>query len=327
MTNSMPEVSVVMITYGHEKFIEKAIKGVFAQQTGFPVELIIADDHSPDRTAEVVRNAVAGAPDHVKVLYTRHVKNKGMMPNFRWAVAQATGKYIALCEGDDYWIDPLKLQKQVRILEDRSDVHFVYTDSDRYHTATGKWDRALFAKGIMPRATTFEAHLEQRGYLAPHTWLFRRSTLVENLPSEGSSDGTFELALDMLALGVVYYLDEVTAVKNELPGSASNPVGYAGVFAYQRGVLESQARYAEKYGTAEALKYRILSGGYLRLLPGALRLSENNFIEEARDFFTARGINFDELLEISRRAARLEQLSLNPVYRFLKRVLPVFSGT
>ncbi|MBG6187903.1 glycosyltransferase [Flavobacterium sp. CAN_S2] len=111
------QVSVVMITYGHEKYIAEAINGVFMQENDFQVELIIANDCSPDGTDEVVKKLLYKAPANVTVKYTRHGKNLGMMPNFIWALQQAKGKYIALCEGDDYWTDPLKLQKQVDFLE------------------------------------------------------------------------------------------------------------------------------------------------------------------------------------------------------------------
>lgn len=116
-----PKVSVVMITYGHEKYIQQAIEGVFMQKTNFPVELIIANDWSPDNSDEVISNIINNTPENITVNYTRHEKNIGMMPNFLWALKDAKGEYIALCEGDDYWIDPLKLQKQVDFLDKNPD--------------------------------------------------------------------------------------------------------------------------------------------------------------------------------------------------------------
>ncbi len=109
-------VSVVMITYNHKNFIKKAIEGVLMQQCNYPLELIIADDASPDNTQQVV-TSFKNHPNSHWIKYTKHQENKGMMPNFLWAVSQAQGKYIALCEGDDYWTDPYKLQKQVDFLE------------------------------------------------------------------------------------------------------------------------------------------------------------------------------------------------------------------
>ena len=119
MNSVLPKVSVVTITYGHEKYITETLDGVLMQQYPGPIEFIIANDHSPDKTDEVVKTYFQEhpAPENFEIKYTRHPENKGMMPNFIWALEQATGKYIALCEGDDYWTDPLKLQKQVDFLE------------------------------------------------------------------------------------------------------------------------------------------------------------------------------------------------------------------
>ena len=114
-------VSIIMITYGHEKYIKEAIKGVFIQRTSFSVELIIANDCSPDHTDEVVHKFLKNTPSNITVKYSRHDENKGMNENFLWALEQASGKYIALCEGDDYWTDPHKLQKQVDFLEANSE--------------------------------------------------------------------------------------------------------------------------------------------------------------------------------------------------------------
>lgn len=131
-------VSVIMITYGHEKYIEEAINGVFIQQTDFPVELIIANDCSPDQTDEVVKSLLRRAPENITVRYTKHQTNKGMNANFLWAASQATGKYIALCEGDDYWTDPLKLQKQVDFLEENEEYSAVISDRITKYIENGK---------------------------------------------------------------------------------------------------------------------------------------------------------------------------------------------
>lgn len=116
-----PLVSVVMITYGQEKYITQAINGVFIQKTNFPVELIIANDCSPDNSDIVIKETIKNAPENIRVNYIRHEKNIGMNPNFLFALKQAQGKYIAICEGDDYWIEPTKLQKQVDFLEQNPD--------------------------------------------------------------------------------------------------------------------------------------------------------------------------------------------------------------
>jgi glycosyltransferase involved in cell wall biosynthesis len=108
-------VAVLMITYKQQEFIAQAIEGVLTQKTNFPFKLFIGDDASPDETPQVVELCRNKFPD--KVAYVRNAKNMGMMPNFIQLYSKASAKYIAMCEGDDYWTDPYKLQKQVDFLE------------------------------------------------------------------------------------------------------------------------------------------------------------------------------------------------------------------
>lgn len=125
MSTDLPKVSVVTITYGHEKYITETLDGVLMQQYDGPVEFIIANDNSPDATDQVMKKYFLEkpAPRNFEIKYTKHETNKGVMSNFLWSLKQASGKYIALCEGDDYWIDPLKLQKQVVTLENNPTIN------------------------------------------------------------------------------------------------------------------------------------------------------------------------------------------------------------
>ncbi|ANF50407.1 hypothetical protein A0O34_07700 [Chryseobacterium glaciei] len=114
-----PLVSVVMITYGHELFIENAINSILMQKYDGCIELIIANDCSPDGTDKIIISILEKVINSEKfnIKYTPHKNNKGIMPNFVWALKECQGKYIAICEGDDYWIDDLKIKKQVDFLE------------------------------------------------------------------------------------------------------------------------------------------------------------------------------------------------------------------
>jgi glycosyltransferase involved in cell wall biosynthesis len=115
-------VSVDMITYKHEQYIAQAIEGVLMQQTNFNYELVIANDCSPDNTDAIVKHYINHHPKGHLIKYFRHEMNLGMQKNGLFAVQQCYGKYIALCEGDDYWTDPLKLQKQVDFMEANPEV-------------------------------------------------------------------------------------------------------------------------------------------------------------------------------------------------------------
>ena len=110
-------VSVHMIVYNHEPYIKEAIEGVLMQQVNFGLELIIANDASTDQTDAVIKRIIGNHPKAHLIRYFNPEKNLGMMPNFIFALNECKGKYIAFCEGDDYWTDPLKLQKQAEALE------------------------------------------------------------------------------------------------------------------------------------------------------------------------------------------------------------------
>ncbi|MGM1429682.1 glycosyltransferase family 2 protein [Sphingobacterium lactis] len=123
-----PDVSVLMITYGHEMFIEKAIEGVIKQNYQGIIELVISNDNSPDLTDEVIKNYLnkISVPENIIIKHHTHIKNIGALKNFLWTIEKCSGKYIAMCEGDDYWIDPLKIQKQVDYLDTNRDCNLVY---------------------------------------------------------------------------------------------------------------------------------------------------------------------------------------------------------
>jgi glycosyltransferase involved in cell wall biosynthesis len=110
-------VSVLMITYGHEKFIRQAIESILMQKCSFEFELIIANDNSLDRTDDVIKDLIANHQNDSRIQYYKHEANIGMVSNFMFALKKAKGKYIAMCEGDDYWIDEFKLEKQIFELE------------------------------------------------------------------------------------------------------------------------------------------------------------------------------------------------------------------
>jgi glycosyltransferase involved in cell wall biosynthesis len=108
-----------MITYNHEKYIREAIEGVLMQQTDFDFELVIGEDCSTDSTRKICLEYQRQYPEKIKLLLPS--QNMGMMPNFIATLQACQGQYIALCDGDDYWTDPLKLQKQVEFLEKNPD--------------------------------------------------------------------------------------------------------------------------------------------------------------------------------------------------------------
>jgi glycosyltransferase involved in cell wall biosynthesis len=120
-------VSICNITYNHESYIAEAIDSFLMQETDFPFEVLISEDCSTDNTASIIREYEKKYPNIIKPIYHKENQySKGIKMNPTFNFPRAKGKYIALCEGDDYWTDPLKLQKQVDFLEVNSEYIITY---------------------------------------------------------------------------------------------------------------------------------------------------------------------------------------------------------
>lgn len=126
-----PLASILCITYNQKDFIAQTIEGFLMQKVNFPIEIIIHDDASTDGTADIVRKYEAEHPDLIKGIYqteNQHSKRISIWNNFIYPIAK--GKYFAECEGDDYWIDPDKLQTQVDFLESHPDYSLTFHDAE-----------------------------------------------------------------------------------------------------------------------------------------------------------------------------------------------------
>lgn len=124
-----PLVSVYMLAYRHEKFIAQAIEGVIAQKCNFPIELIIGEDCSPDRTREIALEYQRHHPNLIRIITSS--RNVGAYTNARRCQVATRGAYVAICEGDDYWHHPRKLQMQVELMEANPNIMVCHTDFDR----------------------------------------------------------------------------------------------------------------------------------------------------------------------------------------------------
>ena len=126
-------VSVCSITYNHESYIREAIDSFLMQETDFPFEIIIHDDASTDATSGIILEYAEKYPKIIRpIIQTENQYAKGGLINPRFVFPKAKGKYIALCEGDDYWTDCTKLQKQVQFLEHHPEYVITYTDSQPF---------------------------------------------------------------------------------------------------------------------------------------------------------------------------------------------------
>lgn len=126
-----PVVSICTVTYNAEPFIRDAIESVLKQKVDFEMEFVISDDASTDGTAAVIREYAEKYPNLIRAFV--NPKNLGMNPNFKQAFSACRGKYLAMLDGDDYWTDPDKLQKQVDFLESHPECSFCGTATKIYY--------------------------------------------------------------------------------------------------------------------------------------------------------------------------------------------------
>jgi glycosyltransferase involved in cell wall biosynthesis len=126
-SKDLPLISVFLLTYNHAKFIKQAVNSVLAQVCDFPIEIVIGDDCSSDGTTAIVKEFEAANPNIIRVLASE--KNQGAQPNAIRILENCKGKYVATLEGDDYWLDPLKLQKQATFMEANPSFAICFTNT------------------------------------------------------------------------------------------------------------------------------------------------------------------------------------------------------
>lgn len=167
-----PIVSVWLITYNHEAYIAEAIEGVLKQETRFTVELIIGEDCSTDGTRALVLAYKQRYPDRITLYLAEH--NMGMLGILRPTYALCRGKYIAMLDGDDYWTDPLKLQKQVDQLERSPAVRFNFHQVSTLVESTGKIEEVPEpAWGNLPGEVCMQDLLQNGNTIVTLSVLFR----------------------------------------------------------------------------------------------------------------------------------------------------------
>jgi glycosyltransferase involved in cell wall biosynthesis len=172
---STPVLSVCLITYNHVNYVRQALEGVLLQQVNFPWELIIADDFSTDGTRELLVEYKKKYPDFIKLLLQE--KNVGAARNWLELIHTPRSKYIAYLEGDDYWTDPHKLQKQVDFLEGNEAYSMCFHEADVVNEAGFLWK----FNGINEDRDFDLVDLTQSNFISTASTVFRKKN-IEKLP-------------------------------------------------------------------------------------------------------------------------------------------------
>jgi glycosyltransferase involved in cell wall biosynthesis len=243
-------VNVVMVTYNHENFIEEAIQSVLNQKCNFEFLLIIGDDCSSDGTTNICRDYQLKNPD--KILLIRQPENVGLVLNYKSVFDACSAEYIALLEGDDYWIDNSKLQKQVDVLKANTAIGLVHTGF------IVKENENLLRKpnlGIPVEkleGLVYELILKDEISFCPLTVLFKRNLFTTFIDYQFCIDNNVwtidaffwpEIAKNCK----VAYLPEVTGVYRRTSSAATSTTKAEKLLWYYETGLKMKLYYCKKY--------------------------------------------------------------------------------
>lgn len=215
-SNEIPLVSICCIAYNQEHFIRKCLDGFLMQDINFPFEIIIHDDASTDRTADIIREYEAKHPKIIKPIYqteNQYSKLGRILVPFLFPLVK--GKYVALCEGDDYWTDPLKLQKQVDFLEKNPDYSMCFHPVKVIYEDGSKPDEILpspeqrFNKDILGLEDLLVRNFIYTNSVM-YRWRFAKENVKDFFP-KNILPGDWFLHMLHAQVGKIGYIDEVMA--------------------------------------------------------------------------------------------------------------------
>lgn len=219
----IPLVSISCITYNHEPYIMQTLDGFLMQKTRFPFEVLIHDDASTDRTADIIREYEKKFPKIIKPIYQKENQyskgNRAILASFVYP--RAKGKYIALCEGDDYWIDENKLQKQVDFMEQNPDVGLTYSKVKMLNNKQNEFF------SVWGKEKNCFAELIQENQIPTLSVCMRKDILLQYIKdvAPGTKNwlmGDYPMWLYFIHVSKVKFFDEITGVYRTLENSASH---------------------------------------------------------------------------------------------------------
>ena len=228
-------LSVVCITYNHEKYIADAIEGFLVQETNFPFEIIIHDDASVDNTQNIILDYARRYPKIIKPIcaaenqYSQRNKNVLVI-----AASHAQGKYIAICEGDDYWIDKKKLQIQFDEMQKFPQCNLSYHPFI-YHWVNKANSQNVFARNCRRNAIFFTKDVITRKASIQSSSVMIKKHVFENLPEWFYRASAGDFLLQILAshhAGVLYINKVMSLYRGCVPGSWSEKVSTDECYAF-----------------------------------------------------------------------------------------------
>ena len=241
------KVSIICTNYNKGDWVREAMDSFLNQKTNFDFEIIIIDDASTDHSYELIQEYQNKFPEKVRTF--RNEVNLGITRTWKKVCQEAKGQYIARCDIDDFWTDPLKLQKQVDLLDASTDSLWSNTEFDMVDLDGNLIQKDAFASKALPLIDSYEEMLVMKGMTMASTWLVD-TTLMQDVSaqiSDTAADDTFELQLELFKRTKISFLSDSTTVYRMNLGSDSKPMTLETAERRFTGILESQIKYLNKY--------------------------------------------------------------------------------
>ena len=241
------KVSIICTNYNKGDWVREAMDSFLNQKTNFDFEIIIIDDASTDHSYELIQEYQNKFPEKVRTF--RNEVNLGITRTWKKVCQEAKGQYIARCDSDDFWTDPLKLQKQVDLLDASTDSLWSNTEFDMVDLDGNLIQKDAFASKALPLIDSYEEMLVMKGMTMASTWLVDTALMqdVSAQISDTAADDTFELQLELFKRTKISFLSDSTTVYRMNLGSDSKPMTLETAERRFTGILESQIKYLNKY--------------------------------------------------------------------------------
>ena len=241
------KVSIICTNYNKGDWVREAMDSFLNQKTNFGFEIIIIDDASTDHSYEIIQEYQNKFPEKVRTF--RNEVNLGITRTWKKVCQEAKGQYIARCDSDDFWTDPLKLQKQVDLLDASTDSLWSNTEFDMVDLDGNLIQKDAFANKALPLIESYEEMLVMKGMTMASTWLVDTALMqdVSAQISDTAADDTFELQLELFKRTKISFLSDSTTVYRMNLGSDSKPMTLETAERRFTGILDSQIKYLNKY--------------------------------------------------------------------------------
>lgn len=207
------KVSVICMVYNQKEYIEQMLRSVITQKTDFKFEVIVHDDCSIDGTSEIIKKYEKKYPDIIKPIYeTENKYSQGVDIVMGLCIPRSKGKYIAICEGDDYWNDDRKLQRQFDILEQHLELDMCVCRADEINGENDSFIQEIRPKEKDCILSAEEIILGGGRYVATATHFYRRELFENMLPFERIMNFDYTNQIKGALRGGIYYIDSCMAV-------------------------------------------------------------------------------------------------------------------